>query len=112
MDIQQILALENKNTHKIYLYIDLVNNLFIAYEFSAYLLTKLFDTLELKAQKLTTSEEEVVYTTRIPDRLAVKTFTGHNTTVSEQYIKVVLDDIIACTRWRVEFNKRKKEIDS
>ncbi|UVQ47479.1 hypothetical protein NXY11_04325 [Parabacteroides faecis] len=51
MNIQEILALENRNTHKIYLYIDLENNLFIAYEFSAYLLTRLFDTLKLEVQE-------------------------------------------------------------
>lgn len=113
MDIQQILALEKRNTHKIYLYIDLENNLFIAYDFSAYLLTKLFDTLELKILKLKVSDKEVViYVTGIPDRLVVNTFTGHNTTIGEQYIKVVLDDITNCTRWRAEFDERKKEIYS
>lgn len=113
MDIQQILTLENKNTHKIYLYIDLENDLFIAYDFSAYLLTKLFDTLELKILKLKVSDKEVaIYVTGIPDRLVVNTFTGHNTTIGEQYIKVILDDIVTCTRWRVEFNERKKKVYS
>ncbi|UVQ47470.1 hypothetical protein NXY11_04280 [Parabacteroides faecis] len=58
------------------------------------------------------SDERVIYTTRISDQLVANTFTGHNTTIGEQYIKVVLDDIITCTRWRVEFNKQKKEIGS
>lgn len=47
MDLQKILEKESKNSHNIYMYVDMENDRCIAYEFSAYLLTRLFKALKL-----------------------------------------------------------------
>lgn len=108
MDLQKILEKESKNSHNIYMYVDMENDRCIAYEFSAYLLTRLFKALKL-AEGVIPGTGIYFYVTRLPLRFIVDHFDGHNTSIGEEYIKVVLNNKKNCSKRRTEFDRKKRE---
>lgn len=105
-----MLERENKNSNKIYLYAysDAGDFLYNAYEFSAYLLTKLFDTLELK-KEVKPESGITLYVVHLTPEFVVEQFLGPNATVGDLFIKVVLDSPALCIRWKGEFKELKNK---
>ena len=71
MDLTKILKRESNNVDYIYLYADLEKDWFIAYEFSAYVLTQLFDILELE-EEFEPETGTNIYFTRLPDQFILE----------------------------------------
>lgn len=108
MDLTKIIERESKNVHYIYLYADFENDWFIAYEFSAYVLTHLFDTLKLE-KKIDPDTGMYVYFTRLSDQFVVENSYNRNAAIGEEYIIVKLTDISTYLKWRVEYDKQKRD---
>lgn len=113
MDIQEMLERENKNYNKIYLYADADTEdeehfSYNAYEFSAYLLTKKFDTLEL-GREVEPATGAIVYVVRLSLEFVVEHFFGSDTTVCDLYIRVMLDNPARCIQWKADFKEFKKQ---
>lgn len=108
MDFKRMFEKEKKNYNRIFLYVDSEQEMCRAYEFSAYLLTRMFDSLEMQEE---TKRElgTILFVTRIPLETIVKQFTGPNTTVGDRFIKVILDDPSRCVQWKAEFSELKKQ---
>lgn len=108
MDFKKMFEKEKKNYNKIYLYVDAEQEMCRAYEFSAYLLTRMFESLEMQEE---TKRElrNILFITRIPLEAVVERFSDPNTTVGDRYIKVVLDDPSRCIQWKAEFVELKKQ---
>lgn len=109
MDLTKILEKESKNVHYLYLYVDLKNDWFIAYEFSAYVLTQLFDTLKLE-EEIDPNTGINIYFTRLPDQFVVEHSYGRNALIGEEYIEVKLEDIHTYAKWRVKFDEQKRDL--
>lgn len=107
MDIKKILEKEKKNYNKIYLYIDAEQEICHTYELSAYLLYKVFDSLEI-LEETDKYLETTFFFNKVPLEKIVERFADSNTTVGDRYIKIVLDDPNRCMQWRAEFEKLKK----
>lgn len=104
MVLKEIVEKEKLNCYKIYLYIDVENNLCYSYEFSAYLLTRLLNIkMEESKQKLGTA----LFFTQLSIQSVVEWFSGPNTMVSDDLITVVLDDPNRCLQWKLEFDDLK-----
>lgn len=105
---QEILEREKGNYNKVYLYIDTENDLCYAYDFSAYLVTKLFET-----QKLETKEEvwmeTVVYTLQLPLQFVADQFDAPHTLIDAQFIKFIIDRLPHCIQWKFEFEELKMQ---
>lgn len=104
MKLKGVLQKEKKNFNKIYLYIDTENNLCYAYEFSAYLLTRLLGSLELKER---TESGTIVFSTQLPIQSVVNCFSGPNTSVGDDFIRIDIDEPRNCIQWKAEFNELK-----
>lgn len=106
MTHQKILEREERNYNKIYLYIEAENDQCRAYDFSAYLITNLFE-----AQKLELREEAdletIIYTLQLPLQLVVEQFDDNYTQVGEQFIKITIDNLSRCIQWKLEFEELK-----
>lgn len=108
MDIKKMLERENKNYNKIYLYADMERDLYNAYEFSAYLLTRKFDMLELQGE-FKPETGTVLYIIRLTPEFVMEQFFSSDTTVSDSYIKVILDEQKHCIQWKADFKEFKKQ---
>ena len=106
MDWEKMIEREKRNTHKLYLYADLEKDIYYAYEFSAYLLARLFDSLELE-EDVHSEVPAILYVVRIPPEFIVRQFSDSNTTVGDNFVKVVLDDPERCAGWKEEFENMK-----
>lgn len=104
MNLKEVLEKEKKNFNKIYLYIDTENNLCYAYEFSAYMLTRLLDSLELKEK---TESGTIVFSTQLPIQSVVKCFSGPNTSVGDDFVRIDVDEPQNCIQWKSEFKELK-----
>lgn len=107
MDLTKILKRESNNVDYIYLYADLEKDWFIAYEFSAYVLTQLFDILELE-EEFEPETGTNIYFTRLPDQFILEHTHGHDASIGEEYIRVKLTDINPYSEWRVDFDEQKR----
>lgn len=105
---KDMFEIEKHNFDKIYLYIDAENNLCYSYEFSAYLLTRLLNTLKLE-ENIEKELKTVSFFTQLSIQLAVDRFFGSNTTVGDDCITVVLDDPNCCMQWKLEFDDLKEK---
>lgn len=104
MDLKEVLEKERKNFNKIYLYIDTENNLCYAYEFSAYLLTRLLESLELKEKA---ESGTIIFFTQLPILSVVKCFSGPNTSVGDDFVRIDIDELQNCIQWKAEFDELK-----
>lgn len=104
MDAQIINRIEKSNRNAIYLYIDA--DYCMAYEFSAYLLSKLFEGLKLKETRLPKAGE-MFYFVKLPIQSIVEHFSGYNVMVQDDYIRIVLDYEARCPAWRNNFDELK-----
>ena len=104
MSLKEVLENEKKNFNKIYLYIDTENSLCYAYEFSAYLLTKLLDSLELKKK---TESGTIVFSVGLSVQSVVNQFSGENTAVGDEFVRITVDEPRNCIQWKAEFNELK-----
>ena len=106
MTQQKILEIVEINYNKIYIYIDAENDQSRDYDFSAYLITNLFE-----AQKLELREEAdletIIYTLQLPLQLVVEQFDDNYTQVGEQFIKITIDNLSRCIQWKLEFEELK-----
>lgn len=105
MDAQRIKRIEKSNRNMIYIYMD--DDYCMTYEFSAYLLTQLFDTLKLE-EKRVPEAAEIFSFVRLPIQFIVDHFPGYNVMVQDDYIRIVLDDP-RCPAWRNNFEELKMQ---
>lgn len=105
---KEILEREKKNYNKIYLYIDAESNLCYAYDFSACIVTKLFDVQNTGIKEVS-GIETPVYTLQLPLQFVVEQFDNFNTLVDDQFIKVIIKQLSRCIQWRVEFEELKMQ---
>lgn len=112
MDLERMIEKENTNRNRIFLYMA-DDGFCLTYEFSAYLLTRLFDTLKLEEEKFPQAGA-ILYVARVSAGLVVEQFSGTETTVGNNYIKVILDNEPRCAQWRKEFDELKiqQQIDN
>lgn len=108
MDWGKMLERENKNYNKIYLYMNSEKDLCNAYELSAYMLTRLFNTLELD-EEVNRELVTILYVVRLSLQFVIDQFSGDNVTVGDNFIKVVIDDPSRCIQWKAEFAELKKQ---
>lgn len=108
MDWEKMFERENENYNKIYLYMNSEKDLCNAYELSAYMLTRLFDTLELD-EEVKRELVTILYVVRLSPQFVIDQFPGDNVTVGDEFIKVVIDDPSRCSRWKAEFAELKKQ---
>lgn len=108
MDFKRMFKKENNNYNKIYLYLDTEKKLYSAYEFSAYMLTRMFDTQKL-SEEVRQDMNTILYVVRLTPPFVVEQFSGNNITVGDRFIKVVLDDPSRCIQWKAEFSELKKQ---
>lgn len=106
MDAQRINRIEKSNRNMIYLYIDVENETCVAYEFSAFLLTRVFNTLKLEEEKIPVVGA-IFFKTKLPLKSITDHFKGNNITVGDEYIRIVLDDEPRCPAWRNIFDELK-----
>ncbi len=104
MDAQRIKKIEKSNRNAIYLYINA--DYCTAYEFSAYLLSKLLEGLKLDEMRVPTVGA-IFYFVKLPIENIVKHFSGYNVTVQDEYIRIVLNDEVRCPGWRNCFDELK-----
>lgn len=104
MDALKIKRIEKSNRNMIYLYMD--EDYCVAYEFSAYQLTRLFSNLELEEKRMPEAGA-IFYFVKISLRLIVDHFSGYNVMVQDDYTKIVLDDEPRCPAWRNNFDELK-----
>lgn len=104
MNLKKMLEQEKDNFNKIYLYIDAETSLCYAYEFSAYLLTRLLDSLELKEG---IESEMLVFSAQLPIQSVVKQFSGENTAIGDDFVRIIVDEPRNCIQWKAEFNELK-----
>lgn len=104
MDALKIKRIEKSNRNMIYLYMD--SDYCIAYEFSAYQLTRLFSGLKLE-EKRVPEAAAIFYFVRLPVQFIVDHFSGHNVMVQDDYTRIVLDDEPRCPAWRNNFDELK-----
>lgn len=107
MDAQRVKRIEKSNRKMIYLYID--NDDCVAYEFSAYLLFRLFNEKVKLEEKRMPEAMSIFYLAKLPIQFIVEQFPGHNVMVQDDYIRIVLDDEIRCPAWRNSFDELKKQ---
>ena len=106
MDWKRMFERENKNYNKIYLYLDSEKEVYNAYEFSAYILKRLFDTLELN-EEVKQELGTILYVVQFSPEFVVDRFFSDNVTVGNKYIKVVIDDPSRCIQWKADFKELK-----
>lgn len=104
MNLKEVLENEKKNFNKIYLYIDTENSLCYAYEFSAYMLTRLLDSLELK-EKVEYGRN--VFSVGLSVQSVVNQFSGENTVVGDEFVRITVVELHNCIQWKAEFNELK-----
>lgn len=108
MDWKKMFERENKNYNKIYLYLDSEKDLYNAYEFSAYMLQRLFDTLELD-EEVKRELVTILYVVQLSPQFVIEQFPDDNVTVGDRFIKIVIDDPSRCIQWKAEFAELKKQ---
>lgn len=108
MDWEKMFERENKNCNRIYLYMDSERDLCNAYELSAYILTRLFDTLELD-EEVKRELVTILYVVQLPPQFVMDHFSSDSITVGDKFIKVVIDDPNRCIQWKAEFSELKKQ---
>ncbi|WP_320889086.1 hypothetical protein [Bacteroides sp.] len=107
MDAQKIKRIEKSNRKMIYLYID--EDYCMAYEFSAYLLFRLFNEKVKLEEKRMPEAMSIFYFAKLPLQFIVEQFSGPGVMVQDDYIRIVLDDEIRCPGWRNSFDELKKQ---
>lgn len=104
--LKEIIEKESKNYNKIYLYLNSELKQYSAYEFSAYLLVRMFHMLELKG--ITDEEGDRVVSVSVPVSFVIEQFSGLNVMVSDKFVRVSIDELKLCLQWKADFNELKR----
>lgn len=111
MEVSEIVKLEQSNKGIIYISVDNSGN-FVAYNLSAYILSKAYGTsITPEVKDLGRGARNTLMAIIPPDFISIH-FAGHNTLVGDDCIQVDLaesfgDEII---EWRNEFKIQKKDL--
>lgn len=105
MDLHVIYKKESENNNNIYMYVE-KEDICCAYGFSAYLLTRLFGALKLKEEKKS-ELGTIVFVTQLSIQFVVDNLSGPNTSVGDDFIRVIIDNPSRCIQWRAEFEELK-----
>lgn len=105
-NIKVIIEREHNNFNKIYLYLNSELGQCYAYEFSAYLLARLFPMLEFKEIRDEGCSRTV--SACVPLQFVVNQFSDSNVTVGDEFIRVIIDDLKLCSQWKADFNEMRR----
>lgn len=108
MDLKERIEIEKTNHNRIYLYMDEEKDCYKAYEFSAYLIVKLLNSLKLE-EEVSLEVRDFLYTVKIDSRVANERFSGFGIEESEGCIQVPLHDVIYTAKWREAFDSLKEK---
>lgn len=108
MDLKEKIEIEKTNPNRIYLYMDEEDGCCKAYEFSAYLITKIISSLELKEEP-SMEIKDFLYTIKVMPQLITSRFSGFGIEQSEGCMQVPLYDLIYTAKWRKEFDILKEQ---
>lgn len=108
MDIKSKIEIEKNNLNRIYLYRDMKDNSCKAYEFSAYLATKLASSLKLEDEP-TLEVNDVLFTVKADPQFILKHFASFGVEESDGCIQISLYDLTHSIQWRNEFNLLKEQ---
>lgn len=108
MNLKEKIEIEKTNPNRIYLYRDEEDGYCKAYEFSAYLITKLISSIELKEEPFM-EIEDFLYTAIVEQKFITDRFSGFGIEQSEGCMQVSLYDLIYTAKWRKEFDILKEQ---